>query len=60
MDGISATSFDRGKFLDVEIMSKFWFVCHINLTSQHECKKNYGGTSCGMEGAGVLNILALM
>jgi hypothetical protein len=53
---ISATSVDRGKILDLEIMSKFYFVRHTNLTSQRECKKNTGGRSGGMEGAGVLNI----
>jgi hypothetical protein len=31
---ISATSFDTGKVLDTEIMSKFCFVCHTNLISQ--------------------------
>jgi hypothetical protein len=35
---ISATSFDTGKVLDIEITSKFCFVCHKNLTFQHECK----------------------
>ena len=44
------------KVLDVEIMSKFCFVCHTNRTSQHECKNNYAGTSGGMDGAGGLNI----
>jgi hypothetical protein len=53
---ISATSFDTGKVLEVEIMTKFYFVCHTNPTSQHECKKNYEGTSGGMVGAGILNI----
>jgi hypothetical protein len=51
-----ATSFDTGKVLDIEIMSKFCFAYHTNPTSQHGCKKNHEVTSCGMEGAGVLNI----
>jgi hypothetical protein len=38
---ISPTSFDRGKVLDIEIMTKSCFVCHTTLTSQHECKKNH-------------------
>jgi hypothetical protein len=53
---ISATSVDRRKVLDVEIMSKFCFVCHTNPTSQNEFKRNHEGISGGMEGAGVLNI----
>jgi hypothetical protein len=36
---ISATSFDKGKVLDVEILSKICFVCHTSQTSQHESKK---------------------
>jgi hypothetical protein len=38
---ISATSFDTGKILDIEVKSKFCFVCHTNPTSEHKCKKNY-------------------
>jgi hypothetical protein len=53
---ISATSFDTGKDLDVEIVSNICFVCHTNPTSQHECKNNYAGISGGMDGAGGLNI----
>jgi hypothetical protein len=53
---ISATSVDRGKVLNIEVMSKFCFICLINPTSQHECKKNHEGLSGGMEGAGLLNI----
>jgi hypothetical protein len=52
---ISATSAERGKVLETEIMSKSCFVWHTNPTSQHECK-NHEGISGGMEGAGVLNI----
>jgi hypothetical protein len=56
LNGImSATSFDTGEVLDIVITGKFFF-CHPNPTSQHKCKKNYEGTSGGMEGAGVLNI----
>jgi hypothetical protein len=36
---ISATFVNRGKVLDTEIMSKSCFVCPINPTSQHQCKK---------------------
>jgi hypothetical protein len=42
---ISATSVDTGKVSELEIMSKFCFVCHTKLTSQHECKKNCEGKS---------------
>jgi hypothetical protein len=55
-DIISATSVDRGKVLDIEIMSESCFVCHTNPISQHDCEKNHEGISGGMEGAGVLNI----
>jgi hypothetical protein len=51
-----ATSFDTWKVLNIGIMKKFYFVCHTNLTFQHECKNNYEGTSGGMEGTEVLNI----
>jgi hypothetical protein len=44
---VSATSSDTGKVLDMEIMSKFCFVCHTKPTFQHECKKNYEGASVG-------------
>jgi hypothetical protein len=53
---ISATSVKRGKILDVEIMSKFCFVCHTNPTSQNGFKRNHERISGGMEGAGVLNM----
>jgi hypothetical protein len=57
LNGImSATSVDRGKVLDTEIMSKSCFVCHTHLTSQHECKNSHEGIRGGMEGASVLNI----
>jgi hypothetical protein len=36
---ISATCVDRGKVSDIEITSKWCFVCHTNPTSQHERKK---------------------
>jgi hypothetical protein len=42
---ISATPFDKGKALDVEMKSKFCFVCHTTLIFQHECKKNCEGKS---------------
>jgi hypothetical protein len=53
---ISATSVDRGKVLDIDIMSKFCVVCLTNPTSQHECKNNHEGVSGRMEGARLLNI----
>jgi hypothetical protein len=40
LNGItSAISVDRGKVLDIEIVSKSFFVCHTNPASQHECKR---------------------
>jgi hypothetical protein len=36
---ISATSVDRGKVLDREIMRKSCFVCHTNPTVHHDCKR---------------------
>jgi hypothetical protein len=42
--------------LHIEIMSKFCFVCHTNLTSEHKCKKNYEVTRGGMEVFSVLSI----
>jgi len=54
-DILSVTSLGTGEVLHVEIMSKFCFVFHSNLTSKHKCEKKYGGSSDGMEGAGVLD-----
>jgi hypothetical protein len=40
LDGIiSATSVNKGKVVDIGIMTKSCFVCHTNPTSQHKCKK---------------------
>jgi hypothetical protein len=41
LNGImSATYFDTGKVLNMEIMSHFCFVCHTNPTFEYDCKKN--------------------
>ena len=53
---VSATSFDTGKILDVEILSKFCYVCSTSPALQHNYKKNYEGSSGGMEVAGVVNL----
>jgi hypothetical protein len=42
---IPATSADRMKASDIEIMNKFPVVCHTSPISQHECKKNHEGAS---------------
>lgn len=53
---VSATAFDTGKVLDIEIITKFCDICSRNSTTQHVCKKDYDGSSGGMEVAGVANI----
>ena len=53
---ISATFFDTGKVLDIEIMSKFCIVCHTYPTSEQKCNKNDEVTS-RMDVACVLNIV---
>lgn len=53
---VSATAFDTGKVLDIEIITKFCDICSKNPTTQHVCKKDYDGSSGGMEVAGVANI----
>ncbi|XP_069690036.1 uncharacterized protein [Periplaneta americana] len=50
---VSATSFDTGKIIDVEILSKFCYICSTTPSLHHNCKKNYEGSSGGMEVAGV-------
>jgi len=55
-DITSVTSLGSWEVLRVEIMSKFCFVFHANLTSEHKCEKNYEVSSGGMEGVGVLDI----
>lgn len=40
---ISATALGKGEVLHVEIMRKFCFVFHTNLTSKHKCEKNNEG-----------------
>lgn len=55
---ISATSFDKGKVLDMEIMNKLCFVCHTNPVSEHKFKNKYKGTSGGLKVSGVLIIFS--
>jgi hypothetical protein len=53
---VSATSFDTGKVLDLEIMSKYCQGCIKNPEQKgiHEgCVKNYEGSSGGMESVGI-------
>lgn len=52
---VSATSFDSGKVLDIEVLSKYCLGCNKN-TENHKCNRNYEGFSGGMESTGVLNI----
>lgn len=55
---VTCTSFDTGKVLDVEILSKYCKTCGSGTEKQdgHYCHKNYTGPSGGMEVAGVLRI----
>lgn len=56
---ITATSFDTGKVLDMECVTKYCQKCAQNRTQcQEGCLKNYSGSSGGMEGVGVVNIFA--
>lgn len=56
---VTVTSVDTGKVMDVEVMTKRCQVCQKGKHNQDEhpnCKKNYTGTSGGMEVAGALEI----
>lgn len=55
---VSACSFDTGKILDVECMSKFCHSCKTNKKpcKQESCMKNYEGVSGGMESQGAVSI----
>lgn len=52
---VSATSFDTGKVLDVEILTKYCHGC-VHGSPFHKCARNYTGTSGGMEVSGAVNI----
>lgn len=59
LNGVMAlTSVDTGKVIDVEIMSKYCQTCgkSTNNTPHLNCKKNYSGTSGGMEVTGAVEI----
>jgi hypothetical protein len=43
------TSFDTGKVIDVEVLSKYCHKCALKKTPVHECSMNYQGSSGGME-----------
>ena len=55
LNNILATFLGTGEVLQIEIMNKFCFGFHTNLTSKHKCEKNYERSSDGMESAGVLD-----
>jgi hypothetical protein len=48
--------FDKGKVLNIEIMSKFCIACHTNPISEQKCNKNDEVTR-GMDVVSVLNIV---
>lgn len=50
-----ATTFDTGKIVDVHILTKFCYICSTSPSAQHICKKDYEGSSWGMEVAGVVS-----
>lgn len=53
---ITLTSFDTGKVLDYECLTRFCHVCKGENKGPHECKINYVGSSGGMESSGAINI----
>jgi hypothetical protein len=54
---VTVTSFDTGKVLDVEVLSKYCQGCTKHNNRGHEgCVKNYVGSSGGMEAAGITKI----
>lgn len=54
---VTATSFDTGKVLDVECLSKYCQICTVNKRKcAGTCLKNYSGSSGGMEGVGIVRI----
>lgn len=49
---VTATSFDTGKVIDVEVLSKYCQGCIKNPNKAHECVKNYQGLSGRQYGVG--------
>lgn len=52
---VTVTSFDTGKELDVECLTKFCHAC-VQIVEGHNCIKNHEGASGAMECNGVLTI----
>lgn len=53
---ITLTSFDTGKVIDYECLTKFCHICKNVKKAAHECKSNFQGSSGGMESAGAIAI----
>ena len=52
---VSATLFDTGKVVDVDVLSKYCQGCQVNQEG-HICVKNFDGASGGMEAVGAVNM----
>lgn len=50
------TSFETGKVLDVEVLTKYCHTCALKKTEVHDCVKNYEGSSGGMETAAAVTM----
>ena len=53
---MSVSSFDTGKILDIEILTKYCQFCKNVKDQTHDCKSNYSGSSGGMEVAGAIKL----
>lgn len=53
---ISVSSFDTGKILDVQILTKYCQKCKTIKPKIHICSSNYTGTSGAMECEGAIKI----
>lgn len=55
---ICLTSFDTGKVIDYECLSKLCHICkNVKRAEPHDCKANFKGSSGGMESAGAIEII---
>lgn len=50
------TSFDTGKVIDIEVLSKYCHGCALKKKNDHDCVKNYQGSSGGMETAAAVSM----
>lgn len=51
---VTLTSFDTGKVIDYECLTKFCHICKNVKNTPHDCKANFQGSSGGMESAGAI------